>query len=139
MSLRAETMLEQMMTFKVNGVSGERLYGEYDEPEVGYQKNCCGWYNRSNWQTTAMSPMVGSKRWHAYAEGNALLKMREDTELQPETNKPNLGPYFQTDAHLSSTYGNETTVLSSAEMPQGAMLSPAARRCCTPATVTPRR
>lgn len=124
MSLRAETMLEQMMTFKVNGVSGERLYGEYDEPEVGYQKNCCGWYNRSNWQTTAMSPMVGSKRWHAYAEGNALLKMREDTELQPETNKPNLGPYFQTDAHLSSTYGNETTVLSSAEMPQGARILP---------------
>jgi hypothetical protein len=50
--------------------------------------------------------------------------MREDTELQPEANKPYLGPYFETDAHLSSTYGNETTVVCASEMPYGSVTIP---------------
>lgn len=121
---RPETKVAQIMGLKTMDVVGNRLYDEYDHTDFGYSFLCCGWQNQGNWAGIAMNPFVGQKMWNAYAHINALLKMREDTELQPETNKPYLGPYFQTDAHLSATYGNETTVLCGDEMPYGQITVP---------------
>lgn len=121
---RPETKVAQIIGFKTLDVVANRLYFEYDYPGNGYSFLCCGWSNLGNWAGSGMNPYVGQKIWNAYAHVNALLKVREDTELQPETNKPYLGPYFQTDAHVSSTYGNETTVLCGDEMPYGQITVP---------------
>lgn len=74
-----------------------------------------------------MDENSGPKAWSGMGHANALLVLGQDTGLQPEANKPFLGPvggYFMTDAHLSSTYANETMVLCGSEMPYGAMTLP---------------
>jgi hypothetical protein len=53
------------------------------------------------------------------AHTDALIKLREDTELQPAANKPYFGPMFLTDAHTNATYGNELKILCASEMPYG--------------------
>ena len=124
---RPETMLTQMMSMKTLDIVGLRLYNFLQDTALAYTYLCCGWNAPGNggWGTGAgMNPYTAPKTWGAMAHTNALLVMREDTELQPEGNKPYLGPYFQTDAHLSSTYGNETTVVCTSEMPYGAITVP---------------
>ena len=121
---RPETMLTQMMSMKTLDIVGLRLYNFLQDTSDAYSHVCCGWNAPGNggWGTGAgMSPYTAPKTWTALAHTNALLVMREDTELQPEANKPYLGPYFQTDAHLSSTYGNELTVVCTSERPYGSI------------------
>ncbi len=124
---RPETTLAQTMSMKTLDVVGLRLYNYLQDTSDAYNYICCGWNSRGNggWGTGGgMSANTAPKTWTALAHASALLVMREDTELQPEANKPYLGPYFETDAHLSSTYGNETTVLCASEMPYGSVTIP---------------
>ncbi len=124
---RPETMLTQMMSMKTLDIAGLRLYNFFQDTSDAHTYLCCGWNSPGNggWGTGGgMSPYTAPKTWSGMAHTNALLKMREDTELQPEVNKPYLGPYFQTDAHISATYGNETTVVCTSERPYGSITLP---------------
>lgn len=120
LSWRRETTVAQIIGMKVDDIVGIRLYNFLQDMTDAYSKLCCGWHSNGGWGTGGgMNLFTQREIWSATAHTNALLKMREDTELQPEGNKPYLGPYFKTDVHVSSVYGNELTVLCASEMPYG--------------------
>lgn len=120
LDLRPETKIAEYEGLKMSGITATKLYYEQDDTSSAYSKDCCGWQSQNNFVGTAINPYTAPKQWKAFALFNALVHSREDTELQPETNKPYISPQFMTDAHLSSTYGNETSVLCAQEIPYGA-------------------
>jgi hypothetical protein len=115
---RPETLVAQMMAMVTLNVSGLRLYN-FDGNTVLDFGNCCGWNSSGTGLGAAINPYVSPKQWAAMAHTDALIKLREDSELQPPANKPYLGPMFLTDAHTSATYGNELKILCESEMPYG--------------------
>jgi hypothetical protein len=119
---RRESTVAQIMGQVANGLTGNRVYGLLQDTSDAYTHLCCGWGTTGTFGTGgSMSPYTQPDTWAAVAEVNALLVMREDTELQPEANKPYLGPFFKTDAHTSATYGNELKILCASEMPYGSL------------------
>ena len=118
---RPEGTIAEAVAMKTLGVSGDRIYNFYQDTDTGYAKLCCGWAANAGFAGGGLNPFVDPKQWAAIARFNALTNLRTDTELQPEANKPYLGPFFQTDAHTSATYGNELTILSGSESPCGSM------------------
>jgi len=115
---RPETIVAQIIAMLTLNVSGLRLYNFDGNTTLDYG-NCCGWNSPGTGLGAAINPFVSSKQWAAMAHTDALIKLREDTELQPPANKPYLGPMFLTDAHTSATYGNELKILCASEMPYG--------------------
>lgn len=123
---RPETLVAQIMGMKTLGIRGLRLYnGAFNLSDL-FTLDCCAWSQNGVANTTpgtgagkGINPFISPKQWSAMAHTFALLKLREDTELQPEGNKPYLGPMFLTDAHTSSIYGNELTILCGSETPYG--------------------
>jgi len=115
---RPETIVAQIVAMLTLNVSGLRLYN-YDANTALDFGNCCGWNSPGTGLGAAINPFVSSKQWAAMAHTDALIKLREDTELQPPANKPYFGPMFLTDAHTSATHGNELKILCASEMPYG--------------------
>ena len=115
---RPETLVAQMIAMLTLNVSALRLYNFDGNTALDYG-NCCGWNSPGTGLGAAINPYVSPKQWAAMAHVDALIKLREDTELQPPANKPYLGPLFLTDAHTSATYGNELKILCASEMPYG--------------------
>lgn len=113
---RPETLVAQMMAMLMLNVSALRLYNFAGNPSLDFG-NCCGWNAPGTGTGAGISPINSPKQWAAMAHVDALIKLREDTELQPPANKPYYGPMFLTDAHTSSTYGNELKILCESEMP----------------------
>jgi hypothetical protein len=115
---RPETIVAQIVAMLTLNVSGLRLYN-YDGNTALDFGNCCAWNSPGTGLGAGINPFVSSKQWAAMAHTNALIKLREDTELQPPANKPYFGPMFLTDAHTSAAYGNELKILCASEMPYG--------------------
>jgi hypothetical protein len=116
---RPETLVAQMMGMKTLDIAGLRGYNFTQNMSDVYRLTCCGWQGGGTGTGVSMNRENNPKQWAAMARVNALLTLREDTELQPEANKPYLGPMFSTDAHTSATYGNELTILCESEVPYG--------------------
>jgi hypothetical protein len=116
---RPEGTVAQMIGMLTLNVSGLRLYDFMQNMNLLYIYTCCGWQTSGIGTGGGMNAYIGPKQWAAMAHTDALIKLREDTELQPPSNKPYLGPMFLTDAHTSSTYGNELKILCASEMPYG--------------------
>lgn len=116
---RPETMVAQMMGQVILNSAALRLYNLAANMDIIFSNTCCGWQSQGTGEGNGINPYIGPYIWHAMAETNALLSLREDTHLQPEANKPYLGPMFMTDAHTSATYGNELMILCGSEMPYG--------------------
>ena len=116
---RPEGTVAQAIAMKTIGISADRIYNFYQDTSDGYGLLCCGWASNGGFAGGGLNPFVGAKQWAAISRFNALTNLRTATELQPEANKPYLGPYFQTDAHTSATYGNELTILCGSESPYG--------------------
>jgi hypothetical protein len=117
---RPEETIAQMMGMKDLDIAGFRGYNFTQNMTTYYSIFCCGWQTRGSGNGNGMNPWNNPKQWAAMARVNALLTLREDTELQPEANKPYMGPYFVTDAHTNATYGNELDILCASESPYGA-------------------
>jgi hypothetical protein len=115
---RPETLVAQLIAMLTLNVSALRLYN-YDQNTALDFGNCCGWNSPGTGLGAAINPFVSPKQWAAMAHTDALIKLREDTELQPAANKPYFGPMFLTDAHTNATYGNELKILCASEMPYG--------------------
>ena len=108
------------MGYKTHDYAGIRSYNLMSAMIDGYTSFCCGWLtNGTTGIGTGNSPTIAPKAFKAAALANALLTLRTETELQPEANKPYFGPYFTTDAHFSSTYGNELQIVCGSESPYG--------------------
>jgi hypothetical protein len=120
---RPETTVAQLLGMVADGVRALRLYNFAGAPPVDYM-NCCGWNSPGTINDIEMSSYVSPKAWSAMAHTNLLVKLREDTLLQPPGNKPYLGPFFKTDVHMSPSYGNQTMVICGSEMPYGAFPVP---------------
>ena len=114
---RPETLVSQIMGMLTLNVSGLRLYNFFGNMPGVYTAGL-GWQN-NNPAYNAMNPFVSPKQWAAMAHTNLLIKLRDDTELQPPANKPYYGPMFLTDAHTSAAYGNELKIVCASEMPYG--------------------
>jgi len=118
---RPETLVAQLMGMVALNVNALRLY-DFDSIQSVVYANCCGWNSPGTGTGgVLLSPVDSPKQWSAMAHTNALIKLREDTELQPLANKPYMGPFFRTDAHTSPTYGNQLTILCASEMPYGSL------------------
>jgi len=115
---RPETIEVQIMAMLTLNVSGLRLYNFDGHPALDFAA-CCGWNSPGTGTGAGINPYNSPKQWAAMAHTNALIKLREDTELQPPANKPYFGPMFLTDAHTSATYGNELKILCASETPYG--------------------
>jgi hypothetical protein len=115
---RPETLVAQVIAMLTLNVSALRLYN-FDQNAALDYGNCCAWNSPGTGLGAAIAPYVSSKQWSAMAHTDALIKLREDTELQPPANKPYMGPLFLTDAHTSPNYGNELKILCASEMPYG--------------------
>jgi hypothetical protein len=116
---RPETLVAQLIGMLTLNVNALRLYN-FDQTTSLDFANCCGWNSPGTGTGgVAMAPYISPKQWSAMAHTDALIKLREDTELQPLANKPYMGPYFLTDAHSSPTYGNELKILCASETPYG--------------------
>jgi hypothetical protein len=116
---RPETLVTQMVAMIMLNVSALRLYNFTGNMGDAYTGSCCGWGAPGTGTGSGINPATSPRQWAAMAYTDALIKLREDTELQPSANKPYLGPMFMTDAHTSSTYGNELKILCGSEMPYG--------------------
>ncbi len=116
---RPEGTVAQMIAMLTLNVSALRFYNFSQGTPDLYTKTCCGWQTQGTGTGAGMNPANDPKQWAAMAYTDALIKLREDTELQPPANKPYLGPMFLTDAHSSATYGNELKILCASEMPYG--------------------
>ncbi|MGO9515443.1 MAG: hypothetical protein ACLPND_00200, partial [Candidatus Korobacteraceae bacterium] len=116
---RPETMVAQLIAMLTLDVSALRLYTFAGNMTDMYNLDCCGWNASGTGVNKGINPFISPQQWSAMARTNALIKLREDTELQPPANKPYMGPMFLTDAHTSSTYGNQLTILCASEMPYG--------------------
>jgi hypothetical protein len=116
---RPETIVAQLIAMLTVSVSGLRLYNFTGNMTTIFSNDCCGWNAPGTGSGAGINPFTSPKQWAAMAHTNALIKLREDTELQPPANKPYLGPLFLTDAHTSTTYGNELKILCASEMPYG--------------------
>jgi hypothetical protein len=123
---RPETLVAQMVAMLTLNVSALRLYNFVGNMGDLFTYDCCGWSRNGVVNTPpgtgagkGINPFISPKQWSAMAHTNALIKLREDTELQPPANKPYMGPFFLTDAHTSATYGNELKILCASEMPYG--------------------
>jgi IPT/TIG domain len=119
---RRETAVAQIMGSVLDGLTGVRMYGLLQDTTDAYSHFCCGWGTTGTFGTGgSMNPTTQPSTWAAVAQTNAFLTMTADTRLQPEGNKPYLGPYFKTDVHTNATYGNSLTVLCGSEMPYGSL------------------
>jgi hypothetical protein len=116
---RPETLVTQMMAMLTLDASALRLYNFVGNMNDLYNLDCCGWNAHGTGAGMGINPFISPKQWSAMARTDTLIKLREDTELQPSANKPYMGPMFLTDAHTSSTYGNQLTILCASEMPYG--------------------
>lgn len=123
-----ELAVTQMMSAKAIGVAGFRHYKSGATGQsYDYNTTCCGWRNGAlmGWgYGNHMDPYSVPRGWDGTAHTYALLHAREDTELQPEANKPFLNYYTITDAHTSATYGNETTLTGVSSYHCGAQALP---------------
>jgi len=117
---RPEGTVAQIIAMLTLNVSALRLYNFVQNMPVLYSNTCCGWQTQGTGTGAGMNPANDPKQWAAMAHTDALIKLREDTELQPPANKPYLGPMFLTDAHTSAAYGNELKILCASETPYGA-------------------
>jgi hypothetical protein len=116
---RPETIVSQMIAMLTLNIGALRLYNYNQDPSLDYLA-CCALNSGSTGDPyPSIGPYTAPKQWSAMAHTDALIKLREDTELQPPANKPYMGPFFLTDAHLSPTYGNELKILCASEMPYG--------------------
>jgi hypothetical protein len=116
---RPEGTVAQMIAMLTLNVSALRLYNFAQNMTILFSNTCCGWQTQGTGTGAGMNPGNDPKQWAAMAYTDALIKLREDTELQPPANKPYLGPMFLTDAHTSAAYGNELKILCASEMPYG--------------------
>jgi hypothetical protein len=114
-----EYMVAQIVGMLTRDASALRLYNFTSFTNIIYSNTCCGWQGNGTGTGQGISPATAPKMWSAYAHTNALIHLREDTHLEPEANKPYLGPMFFTDAHTSTTYGNELMILCGSETPYG--------------------
>lgn len=115
---RPETLVAQMMGMLALNISALRLYNFDGNTNLEFAA-CCGWSTPSIGADTGITPSVSPKQWNAMAHVDALIHLRETTELQPNANKPYYGPMFLTDAHTSAQYGNELKILCLSEVPYG--------------------
>ncbi len=116
---RPETTIAQIMGMKTLDIAGYRAYNFTGDMAHYYQFLCCGWQTSGTGNGNGMNPWNNPEQWAAMARTNTLLALTTHTELQPEANKPYYGPFFSTDAHTSSAYGNSLTIVCGSESPYG--------------------
>lgn len=117
---RPETLVAQIESMLALNVKALRGYNFDGVTNLDY-RNCCGWNSPGTGTGgVLMAPYTTPPQWSAMAHIDALIKLREDTELQPVCSKPYLGPYFITDCHASAAYGNEIKIGCLGESPYGA-------------------
>jgi hypothetical protein len=119
--IRPETVVSQMMGMKTTRVQALDLYVFTGNMADLYNLTCCGWSAGGTGTDRGINHYLNPKLWAGMARTNALIKLREDTELQPPANSPYMNQnYFLTEAHTSATYGNELDILCLGENPYGA-------------------
>lgn len=111
LSWAPELPLVQVMQSKIQGNSGVDHYRGGSGIQGNFFKTCCGWSWTGQGGINYGEPVTSPRSWNGVAHTYALLQARQSTELQPEANKPYLNNWVLTDAHTSSTYGNETTAM----------------------------
>lgn len=116
---RPEDTVAQTMGYVALGMSAFRYYTYSENVDLLYSNACCGWNSGGSGTGDGGNPNNTPKQWQAIAHSSALAHMLEPNILQPNANKPYLGPMFITDAHTSATYGNEVMVLCGDQLPYG--------------------
>jgi hypothetical protein len=116
---RPESIVAETWGLYTHNYSGERVYNNMEDTPTGYLRFCCGWLTNGTGTGGGLNPYIAPKAFRAKALSNTLITLLTDTHLQPETNKPNYGKYFTTDAHTSSAYGNELVIVGGCEYPYG--------------------
>lgn len=121
-----ELIVTQMMSAKAQGIAGFRHYKSGAGIQNYRYNDGLGWQGTvgAGGYGNTMDPYTVSRAWGGLARTNAALHSREDTELQPEADKPFLNVFTVIDAHTSATYGNETVLTCTSSYHCGAQALP---------------